>query len=467
MAAVVPVRPCVRRLSVLVWALGAAAPAWVSAAEFRTDFNVGLTETYTDNVSAASSDGTATWVRQVSPGVSVRGEGRHLSLEVDYRLQDISYAKGRGADAQFHQLNAAANLKALKDQFNLSARVTHSQQIINEQGTVTNSNITATTNRTNVGTLSLSPDLNLRLGDVAIVNGRVGYDQVSYQTGANPGGANKSLVLGVSSGSRFNKVGWSLTANGSRDGASNAIQRSMRGQLSYRVGPKTGVFGGAGWENNDFQSAVNPEGSIWDLGVNWNAGPRTSVSASIGNRYFSRTYSTNITHAMRRSSLSLSYNQSLATTSILQLGQPVFDDTGTVLLGFGVPVEATNVFITESLTGNYALSSRRSRVSLSVNRLQRESTATQVEDSILTLSGGVSVTFPSSIAVSVNGTHRIAEFGLTSRQDEFTSVGLSASRPLGRDVNLSASYQRQWQSSTSSASEFEENQLSFSVGFTM
>lgn len=459
-------RACTARWTLALVIAGGAA-ASVRAAEFTTDFAVDLTETYTDNVTASSSGGTAEWVHEVTPGVSVRGRGKHLDLALDYRLQDIRYAKGAGSDSQFHQLDATANINALTKQFNFGARVSLSQQTIDEQGTVSNTNITSTNNRTNVGTISLNPDLNLRLGDYAVLSGSVGYDRVAYQTGTNPGGANKSLSAGLSSGTRFNKIGWSLTMDASQDDASNSIQRSGQARLSYQVGAKTNVFGSFGWENNSFQSAEDPEGSIWNIGANWRAGDRTSVSASIGNRYFSRTYSANVTHSMRRSSLSLDYNQTLATTTALQLGQAVFDDTGTVLVGFGVPVEATDVFITRTLTGNYALSSRRSRLNFSFSQLGRESTVTQVDDSILTLNGSLSVTMPSSVSVSLNGIHRRSDFGLSNRQDEFFSVGVSASKRFANDVSLSTTYQRQWQSSTNSGSEFEENALTVSLGFTM
>ncbi|MCB1738676.1 MAG: TIGR03016 family PEP-CTERM system-associated outer membrane protein, partial [Gammaproteobacteria bacterium] len=443
------------------------APCLALGAEFDTRLSAGWSETYTDNVTAAAAGGASSeWVRQLTPGVSIKGEGRHLSLAVDYRLQDISYSGGAANDAQFHQLDATANVRALNDQLKFGVHVTHSQQIIDEQGTVSNSNITATNNRTNVGTISLSPALDFRLGNYAVVQMSGGYDQVAYQTGVNPGGANKSLALGVSSGTRFNTLGWSLTTNASQDGASAATQRSMNAQLNYRVGAKTTVFAATGYENNDFQSADQTKGSIWSVGANWQVGPRTSLNASIGNRYFSRTYSLAMNHAMRRSSFSLNYNQSLQTTSSLQIGQPVFDDTGTFLVGFGVPVEQTDVFITSTLSANYSLSSRRAQFGLGFNQVNRESSRTKVDDVITTLTGSAGMTFPSSTSVSLNASYRSSEFGLSGRVDDFVSLGVSVSRRLRSDVTLNASFQQQAQVSTDIAAEFIENALTLSVGFT-
>ncbi|MCB1735977.1 MAG: TIGR03016 family PEP-CTERM system-associated outer membrane protein [Gammaproteobacteria bacterium] len=443
-------------------------PGAALGAEFDTKFSAGWSETYTDNVTASGAGGASSeWVRQLTPGVSVKGVGRHLKLAVDYRLQDISYARGSSNDSQFHQLDATANVNALNERLKFDVHVTHSQQIIDEQGTVSNSNITATSNRTNVGTISLNPGFDFRIGNYAVVNMNAGYDRVTYQSGTNPGGANKSLAIGISSGTRFNTLGWSLTSNASKDGASDATQRNVNAQLNYRVGAKTSVFASTGYENNDFQSAEQTKGSIWNVGANWQVGPRTSLNASVGNRYFSRTYSLALNHTMRRSSFSMNYNQSLQTTNSLQLGQPIFDDTGTFLVGFGVPVEQTDVFITSTWNANYALSSRRARFGLGFSQVNRESSRTQVDDVITSLNGSLGMTFPSSVSASLNALYRTSEFGLSARQDDFLSVGVSVSRRLRSDVTLNASFQRQTQSSTDSTADFTENALTLSLGFTL
>ncbi len=444
----------------LVWGVG------VKAAVIKLTAGVDSALDYSDNVTrtvAASAQSDVAY--QVSPRIGVTATGKHLRLNADYQLQSVKHSNV-GNSELFHQLSLGANIKAFDNQLDMDIRITHSQQTIDEQGTVSDSVTTVTDNTTNVGTTSLAPSMQFRLLDRANLTVTPKLESVAFQSGANSGGVNTGLRVDLSSIPQSGLFRWGLVSNVDKDGASGAVFRSLDATVGVSVGPKLSLSFSTGIEDNSFSTSSNANGGdVWNANANWIISRRTSLSASVGKRFFSTTYGLDFQHSMRNANFTLSFDQSLTTTTQLQLGEPVFDDSGTVLIGFGVPVESTDVFVVENWNSNYNYQISRTSLDLTLTRQTRSAQLAATNDVLTSLTAGVSSRLLGN-QWSLNASTSANQFSNTGVRDEFNSLGLTVSRQLPWQASITGTVRRTWRRSNNAAAEFTENIVQLALGVT-
>ena len=268
---------------------------------------ISVGEIFSDNINLDDSDKESDLVTEISPGISVHGEGGRLRADFDYQMQNAFYASNSDANGTFHQLNADATAEVAKDLFFVDASSTMGQALVSADQTISTGNLNNAGNRTDFYTYSLSPYLKPQFGGYADGLLRYTYSQVKYDGGTSDASTN-SFDAGLVSGRNFGPLSWSANYNYSdeqRDNASNTTYENADGQARYRISKHFSLVGSGGYSNNDFESSQDVKnGSYWSAGAFLQPSRYYSLEAQQGNNLSTATVSL---YPTRRTSLVVTY----------------------------------------------------------------------------------------------------------------------------------------------------------------
>ncbi len=313
-----------------------AAPLCRADIKFRP--SVDLRETYTDNIGLTNdANKQSRFVTEVAPGFNLSSRSRRIKLNADYRFHYYAYDdKGiEGARHAHSQLNADVDAELIDDLLYFDGSASIGQQPVNAFGPAINQNAYAGANTSNVKAYSLSPYLRKRFGSFASAQLRYTRDHVDTGLPVIGETTGDFLRLNVASGQAFRTVGWGFSASRSRlDERSDfptTNVKNISANVSYRVTGELALTLAGGHDEYDYQSIEGPtKGKFHQVGFEWVPGPRTSVTASAGRRYYGDSYFLQALHRSRRSVWSINYNDSV-TTSRAQYLLPATIDTASML----------------------------------------------------------------------------------------------------------------------------------------
>jgi uncharacterized protein (PEP-CTERM system associated) len=95
--------------------------------------------------------------------------------------------------------------------------------------------------------------------------------------------------------------------------------------IQYNLTRRFGLTGTGGYENNEFGGVGQdkPKGVRWSAGFVWLPNRRTSLEASVGQRFFGDTYYFDFTHQRRKTAMNAFYREEvLSALNILNLDGP-------------------------------------------------------------------------------------------------------------------------------------------------
>lgn len=327
---------------------GRAAPA---PARGGWDFTptLELRETYTDNVALEREElAQGQFVTEITPGFLLAHRGPRLTLRGTFQLQyfamqdkDIS-----GTNRSARRAQGDAKAKLIDDLLYLDASGSISQQGVSPFGPQARDNAYSSLNRAEITGWRISPYLTQRYGSFAKAELRYTRDSVSGErTGLNDTEGN-TIALNASSGAAFRTLGWNATYT--HQDVKAKFDRSYASETSainalYKYSPRLTLRAGVGYDSYDYQAlgGVN-SGKSWTAGLAWSPSRRTSLNASIGQRYFGPSRSFSLLHRSRRSVWNIDYSDTVSTTrSNFLLPQTV--DTATLLDGLFSPTIADPV----------------------------------------------------------------------------------------------------------------------------
>ncbi|NHZ97194.1 TIGR03016 family PEP-CTERM system-associated outer membrane protein [Massilia sp. CCM 8734] len=327
-----------RRRAVLVPAALAALLAAPSArAEWRFTPTVDLRETYTDNVALSrAEDAKSRFVTELTPGFTLLNRGPRLKASANYQLHYYAFDDD-GVEGVRHaqsQLRTDVRATVIDDLLFLDADGAIGQQPVSAFGPQVNGNGYASANRANVKTWRVSPYLLHRFGNSATAAVRYTHDAVDAGRTGFGDSTGDVLTMNLNSGRAFRRLGWGLQYSLQRVDDSIAPESSVKmvsANTRYRLGEDLNLTASAGYDEYDYQSDGEPtKGRFWQGGVEWTPGPRTSLVAGAGKRYYGNTYNLQALHRSRRSVWSINYSDSVTTTRS-QLLLPATIDTATML----------------------------------------------------------------------------------------------------------------------------------------
>lgn len=512
-----PEKKVFRKLSLaMVWVSASAAllvSPYSNAASWKIEPSLNLSESYTDNVNLASSGAKKDdFITQVNPGISIVGTGSHLKAKLNYTMQNLARSRGGNSIDTNHQLNADAKAELVDHLFFLDGKAAISQQNISSFGAQPVDNLSNSSNRTSVTTYSISPYLRHNFGATAISELRYTRDHVGAQAGGFSDSDADNISFNLGSGAAFKSVGWGLTYNKqSTDYSSNpgVETETYSGDLRFMISPKFSLTTTGGHEKSNYLSTgVNPEGSFWTAGFSWTPTPRTSLTASAGERFFGKTHTLAASHRSRDTVWNMNYSESVTSirsqftvpdnvstadrldqlwsssiTDPLLRQQVVADFISlTGLPSFGNNNYLTNrYFLQKQLQASVAMKSAKSTLVLSAFRTLRDAQTAQAMDSQLFppinlaqndntkgIGGNAQwawrINSRTNINVSAGYTenHSIS----TGIKDKNRNMGIGLSRQIQPKINGSIDYRHNERDSNQVGGNYRENAITASLNMT-
>ncbi|NGZ87092.1 TIGR03016 family PEP-CTERM system-associated outer membrane protein [Duganella sp. SAP-35] len=288
---------------------GAAVPAdWQFTPTLR------LRESYTDNMNLAPpGQARGEFTTEVSPGVRITGDTPRLRLALSYSLQKLAYTRQSSRTNQ--QLDADGHAEVVPDWLFFDARSGISQHNVSAFGPQQLDPAQATGNTGTVHTTSISPYLRHQFQGLATALLRYSYQRVGSGGLLDVRSSDTALQLIGDDDARG--LNWSLNLDRMRidDAALPPVIKSDAAlTLSHPLTGGIALFGTGGYEKHDYHSTSSqPQGGYWSVGGTWTPSPRTRVAASLGRRYFGKTYTLDAAYRMRDMFWTLNYNEDITT----------------------------------------------------------------------------------------------------------------------------------------------------------
>jgi len=376
-----------------------------AAAEIKISPLLNVSETFTDNVRLGLIGGgtgvgggfglgggfggggvgakKADLITQINPGVNINGTGQRYTLNAQYVMNNLIFARNNNLTTIRHMLNADGNAEIIRDLFFIEGNALINQQNIGLLGAQTDSNI-FTGNRATIQVYSASPYLRYRFQDFA-------SSEIRYTRSIVKGGVfgfrdsqRDSFQFGLNSGSSFTKLGWGLSYNNQMihlDGVDRDIEfeRSIA-NVRYHLTRRFSLTSSGGYERNSFVS-IRGRTSLptWTAGFIWSPNRRTNVQFSAGQRFFGDTYFGEISYSKRLLNLRVLYAEDITTFNQQAGAFSTFGALDLNLLGglglqdlLGLNNFLTNrVFLQKRFNATIALNGSRNDISLNLFSLSR------------------------------------------------------------------------------------------------
>jgi uncharacterized protein (PEP-CTERM system associated) len=298
--------------------------AWAPAAcalEWRIEPTLEGSAIYTDNARQSENNPTDALILTATPGVTVYSEGSsQVQATLQYDLTGVTrfYFGDDDSVDLLHKLNAAGKAELVDDFLFIDGSAFLSQELISLEGALVGAEVDDT-NRANVFTYSLSPYVQKRLGTFANAQARYTASGSLYEDVGRPVSSDtivNAVTAELTNGTRFDDVSWGLNYSIRKaeydDLPDSTFERAVA-SLGYALTRKFRIFGTAGEEWNEYPTAPGneTEGSIWSVGFGWSPSRRTSIEASMGDRYFGNFYSLSARHRTRASDWNVNYAEDL------------------------------------------------------------------------------------------------------------------------------------------------------------
>ena len=281
---------------------------------------VTLTETLTDNINLTTTDQQSGIISQLSPGIRIDARTARLKMFFDYQLNAIAYSTGNNNNQTQNALNTFGTLEAIDNWLFLDFGGQIYQQVVNQFGQQSSSNIYNTGNTTQTSTYNLSPYIKGQLGGEADYLLRYNAS-VTNSTDNSLSDITISQWLGqIKGNTRFQNLNWAI--DGSQQNtdysqvgllpAQNYNDSRTRALLSYSLLPEFRISGSGGYESNNYQSADNEGQGTYGAGFDWTPTERTKASGFWENRFFGTGHNVLLSHRFPLSSISYTDTKDVA-----------------------------------------------------------------------------------------------------------------------------------------------------------
>lgn len=436
-----------------------------SRAEITFTPSMMVKETWTDNVNLSpDAQARSEFITELTPGFAVAARSQRMQLTARYQLRRFLYSDDDAPNLRDSGSNLNADLRArlVGDLLFLDASANRGQQTVSAFGQQFSDNPYSTSNRTDVSTWRVSPYLTQRFGSSAVLLAR--YTRDSVETGREGYGNTRadSYSLALSSpGER--RIGWNLRydrQNLTDRLAGDSSTESMGAGLSWRVLPTLTMSAGGGYDDNDYQAlGGRTRGGNWNVGYQYSPSARTTLSMSVGHRYFGKSRSLSAMHRSRHTVWNIGFSESVTTTRsqymlpaavdtaelLDRLFTPNFPDPEQRRLAIAAYLQATGLPPTLADDVNYlsnrymlqkqfqvsaAFQGARSTLLLSIYDTRREALSVQQADSSLL---GSSL-FNLNDNTRQRGVAANLSYRVSTRASAYAQLNASHSNSLSADV---------------------------------
>ena len=449
-----------------------------------------LNETYSDNVNLSRNNANEDFITQLTPGLSIRGQGGRVELNLDYNFQNLMYARDNNLNNTNQQLQANASAELYQQVLFLDVSSQISQQLVSTQGVISDNNINATGNRADVMSYQVSPYVKHHFGGYADAEGRLTFNQV-FNSATNTTGtvANNAASTSASttsfnmtSGRYFNRIPWTFsyrsnTVSNDSTGGADTKFRSIEANISYVISRRYRLTSLIGNDDNTFSTSQRSTGgNRWEIGAIWTPSSRTRVVARWGDRYFGRTFFLDASHTHRHFVFTAHYDEQTQSLNDIQInqqliplvdafGQPVFDPnvSSNIALTTDRPGLQNDVIVNQRLDINLAYSNRRNSANVGLYNSTRTGQASNSNEDITGLRASFSRQLSEKLTATINADWTSSDFQNGQRTDNRYGFGAHLTRRLGRHMNGIIDYRYRQSDSDSTRNTYTENRLSASL----
>lgn len=424
------------------------------AAEARNWFidpGLSLSGTYTDNV-APGLDGYhgSDFVSQINPEIKAALNGRRVTADLDYRLQNLIYARNNRSST-YQQYLARANTEILPEHFFLDAASSLTQQIVNSNGVRVNNNYAITGNRTDQLTASVRPSWRQAIGSYAEALVQAERGTVRYDDGKVEGTTSDSELtsasLTVNSLSQQRRLWWKTAADYQEvtydDSAFQDLTfRHVNLLVGYEIIPGFTPLALAGYENNDFgdiTSSTRPKDPIYGVGFRWQPNARTTLEALAGHRFFGNTYRVSWTQRGRYITSELEYSEDINGESAFVLENVSLVENPTAYTNF--PLGLTGeVFLRKRVHATGQFKKSRTTITLTPFYEKREFDTSDQDSSIAGIDAAWAWRFGPRTALEtrLHWDHTDQASGGDNQTFRYATIGLR--RDIGKQTQASLGY---------------------------
>jgi uncharacterized protein (PEP-CTERM system associated) len=498
--------PLASAISVFVTTLAFASAAY--ALDWRIEPTLEASAIYTDNANHSEDDPEGAVILRATPGVTLSSEGsRRVQATLQYGLSGVARFGEKESTDLLHRLNAIGNAELVEDFLFIDGSARVSQQLISLEGPLVEAEI-SDRNRATVGTYSVSPYVQKRLGTFANAQARYTASGAIFENNVAANTSANTLTAALTNGTRFDDLSWGLNyfirKAGYDDDLPDSTFERAYASLGYALTRKFRVFGTVGEEWNDYLSATETDGSSWSAGFGWSPSRRTSLEASVGERYFGNTYNVSLQHRTRASTWNVSYVEDLNDISQFMLtsgtvynylcpgpgGAPqLFPDwpfnfppaPGCVPFG-GMPGPVfdlrNGVFISKVLRAGVGWGTGKLHYSLDAFDSLRDYQLDNSEDS--TRGVTAAATYRVAPKTSAHGSLGLNRYELSStssgggffptlpreREDDIYTLTLGVDHQFDPDLSGTVTYQHQQRDSNVANGDFQENRITGTVNMS-
>ena len=355
-------------------------PQLANAGEWTVKPILTLSENFSDNIARAPrGKEQSDLITQLNPGLTLTGTGPSLTLNTQYTMQNLLYARNSQNNAIRHNLTGNAHSELIKERFFIDGVASVSQQYTNTLGPQALNNFNITANRADVRSLSISPYLRNRFQGWANSEVRYTHGIVSTSAVGLANNQTDSLSLSLNSGHSFTALRWGIHYSKQKSSYGNALKainnQTYAANLGYMITPRFSLNASVGYEKSDYASiASQPQGSHYSAGFTWSPSQRTSVDASIGHRFFGNNFALHAKHRSRHTTWSLGYSEDITSTQ-----SQLLMNTGLPAQIFPGPANffTNRVFLQKSLAASAAINGKRNSVTFNLFNTMRTSQTSQ------------------------------------------------------------------------------------------
>ena len=287
------------------------------ARSFTVEPSVALKQTFTDNRDLTTIKASES-ITELSAGVRLASNRGALRGTLDYTLTGSVYAKKGDANELRHLLGAAATAELVEGMAFVDMRASYARQAISAFGTQSTDNSLVNGNRTDVGTLWLSPHLRGNVGGVARYLARASVETTRAKGSDAADVDNASLALRLDSPGTQRNLAWFAEATHQVSDfkrGRRTFDDRLRAGASAVVGTDWRLGLTAGRERSDLRELNGASSNTYGALAEWSPSPRTVLSAEAEHRFFGNSHAIRFTHRTATTSWALSDSRDLASSS--------------------------------------------------------------------------------------------------------------------------------------------------------
>ena len=467
---------CDRRLQIsLVLGVLTALAGTSFAGDWKLTDSVTTELTVVDRTGNDASSGL---VAQVTPRLTLNGQGGRSRASVDYGLTASLGSSNTDPEALSHDLRAEGELEAIENFFFLGGRA-GAALVGNSATSGRVDSISANNDGRQTYSLEITPRFRHRLNRYANIVSNNAIDYVDSTGGSGGSGDDSSygttVNIGVTSGPVYGPLSWGVSATQSRTDFDDREDKTTEAdvQLGYQLDRRWRLTSSVGYEDNEVQTdRDNTDGVTWNVGTVWTPNPRTSATLSYGQRYIGSIYSGTLTHRTRKTNLTVDLSRDVTNRRSLRLSDPFFQpsETGSLIRtvdgvrgDFVTTVDETDEnFVNTRLRVAVALTGRRTTVTFTGDVSNREFEVSDIDEDSYGLGLNVSRQLGGGYSASLAANYDQADD--TSSGDSNTyDLSLSLSKQLSPNTSASVEVLHRERSASNSDDDFSENRIAVSL----